>query len=213
MLVLFTCHWGSNLSIQAEVGKLNEDLLQPSGIRYEVWSFSVRYLISIAHWKGLISGVKLSIVVPQAIWISLHNKIGDSIGDFLVVALWGFFSRHSMYLSFSFSLVYVLGMGSCMPGRVWLVWSLSQPIYLPWFYAPFLPICGFLIYSHVYTQFPLRFPRIHTGLLWTIAYTFGFGFLWKIIGCWVNFVSCWVSFDTAWVCFDLYFWPERLFLA
>ena len=81
MLVLFTCCWGSNLSIQAKVGKLNGDLLQPSGIRYEVWSFSVRYLISIAYWKGLISGVKLSVVVPQAIGISLRNRIGDSAGD------------------------------------------------------------------------------------------------------------------------------------
>ena len=57
-----------------KIGKLNGDLLQPSGIRYEVWSFSVRYLISIAYWKGLIFGVKLSIVVPQAIGTSLHNS-------------------------------------------------------------------------------------------------------------------------------------------
>ena len=61
MLVLFTCCWGSNLSIQAEVGKLNDDLLQLSRIRYEVGCFSVRHLLSIAYWKGLISGVKLSI--------------------------------------------------------------------------------------------------------------------------------------------------------
>ena len=90
MLVLFTCCWGSNLSIQAEVGKLNGDLLQPSGIRYEVWSFSVRHLISISYWKGLIYGVKLSIVVSQAIGFSLRNRIGDSTGEFLVVVLWGF---------------------------------------------------------------------------------------------------------------------------
>ena len=57
-----------------KIGKLNGDLLQPFGIRYEVWSFSVRHLISIAHWKGLISGVKLSVVVPQAIGISLRNS-------------------------------------------------------------------------------------------------------------------------------------------
>ena len=74
MLVLFTCCWGSHSSIQAEVGKLNRDLLQPSGIRYQVWSFSVRYLISIAYWKGLISRVKLFVVVPQAIWIFLRNN-------------------------------------------------------------------------------------------------------------------------------------------
>ena len=88
MLVLFTCCWGNDLSIQDEVGKLNRDLLQPPGIRYEVWSFSVRYLISIAYWKGLISGE--SIVVPQAIGIYLRNRIDDSTGEFLVVVLWGF---------------------------------------------------------------------------------------------------------------------------
>ena len=32
---------------------------------------------------------KLSVVVPQAIGISLRNRIGDSAGDFLVVVLWG----------------------------------------------------------------------------------------------------------------------------
>ena len=90
MLVLFTCCWGSNISIQAEVGKLNGDLIQPSGIRYKVWSFSVRHLIYIAYWKGLISGVKLFVVVPQAIGISLRNRIGNSVGEFLVVFLWGF---------------------------------------------------------------------------------------------------------------------------
>ena len=81
MLVFFTECWGSNVSIQGEVGNLNGDLLQPSRIRHEVWSFSVRYLISISYWKGLISGVKLSVVVPQAIGISLRNRIGDSAGD------------------------------------------------------------------------------------------------------------------------------------
>ena len=87
---LLVC-WGSNLSIQAKVGKLNGDLLQPSRIRYEVWSFSVRYLISIAYWKGLIFGVKLSVVVLQAIGISLRNRIGDSTGEFLVIFLLGVF--------------------------------------------------------------------------------------------------------------------------
>ena len=69
MLVLFIECLGSNLSIQAGVGKLNGDLHQLSGIRYESRSFSVRYLVSLAYRKGLISGVKLSIVVPQAIGI------------------------------------------------------------------------------------------------------------------------------------------------
>ena len=66
----------------------------------------------------MISGVKLSVVVPQAIGISLHNRIGDSTGEFLVVVLWGLFPRHSMYLNCSFSLVSVSGMGACVPGSV-----------------------------------------------------------------------------------------------
>ena len=78
MLVLFAECWGSNLSIQAGVGKLNGDLHQPSGIRYESRSFSVRYLVSLTYRKGLISGFKLSVVVTQAIGISLRNKDQNS---------------------------------------------------------------------------------------------------------------------------------------
>ena len=40
-----------------KIGKLNGDLLQPSGIRYEVRSFSVRHFISIAYRERLISRV------------------------------------------------------------------------------------------------------------------------------------------------------------
>ena len=79
MLVLFIECWGSNLSIQAGVGNLNGDLHQLSGIKYESRSFSVRCLVSLAYRKGLISGVKLSIVVPQAIGISLRIKFHASI--------------------------------------------------------------------------------------------------------------------------------------
>ena len=74
MLVLFIECLGSNLSIQAGVRKLNGDLHQPYGIRYESRSFSVSYLVSLAYRKGLTSGVKLSVVVPQAIGISLCNR-------------------------------------------------------------------------------------------------------------------------------------------
>ena len=59
----------------------------------------------------------MSIVVPQAIGISIRNRIGDSAGEFLVIVLWGLISWHSMYLNFSLSLVSVSGMGACMPGR------------------------------------------------------------------------------------------------
>ena len=47
-------------------------------------------IISIAYWEILIFGVKLPVVVPQAIGISLRNRIGDSAGEFLVVVLWAF---------------------------------------------------------------------------------------------------------------------------
>ena len=89
ILFLFVDCWGSNLSIQAGVGKLNGDLHQPSGISYESRSFSVRYLVSLAYRKLLIYGVKLSVVVHLRIeetesptWASttsiLHLSIASS---------------------------------------------------------------------------------------------------------------------------------------
>ena len=60
----------------------------------------------------------LSVVVPQAIGISLRNRIGDSAGEFLVIILWGLVSWHSMCLNCSFSLASVSGLGACIPGRV-----------------------------------------------------------------------------------------------
>ena len=80
MVVLFIECWGSNLSIQAGVGNLNGDLHQPSGIRYESISFSVRCLVSLAYREGLISGVNMYVVVPQAIGISLCDSYGEEDG-------------------------------------------------------------------------------------------------------------------------------------
>ena len=97
--------------------KLNGDLHQPSRIRYVSRSFSVRCLVSLGFREGLISRVNMSVVVPQAIVISLRNRIGDSTGEFLVVVLWGFY-RHSMFLNFSYFSVFELGMGACFPGSV-----------------------------------------------------------------------------------------------
>ena len=76
----------------SESGKAHGDLHQPSGIRYELRSFSVSCFISLAYRKVLISGVKIFVVVPQSIGISLHNRIGDSAREFLVVVIWGFLS-------------------------------------------------------------------------------------------------------------------------
>ena len=70
--------------IQASVEKLNGDLHQPSEIRYESRSFSVICLVSLAYRKGLISGVNLFVVVPQAIGISLRNTSTTTIAMVLV---------------------------------------------------------------------------------------------------------------------------------
>ena len=58
-------------------------------------------------------------MVPQAIGISLCNRIGDSAGEFLVVVPRGFY-RHSMFLNCSYFSVSVSGMGACFPGSVWI---------------------------------------------------------------------------------------------
>ena len=126
----------------------------------------------LLYRKGLISGVKLSVVVPQATRISLHNRIGDSAREFLVVVLWGLISRHSMYLNCSFSLVSVSGMGACMPGRS------------DW-YEACLILSACLEFMHLYSYtrvFDLQ-SRIYTGLLRTVVYALYFSLLWKIIGC------------------------------
>ena len=176
MLVFFTCFWGSGLSIQAEVGKLNGDLFQPSGIRYKVWSFSVRHLISIAYWKGLNSRVKLSVVVPQAIGISLHNRIGDSAEEFLVI----------------FPLVVFIGIQcfwialvSLFLSRVWghvfLVvfdrskFCLSLSVYLHFYTFLFL-YTSFFTHIRVYTRLWLLYPCTYTVLLRTVAYALSFSF-------------------------------------
>ena len=72
------------------------DLHQPFGIRCELRSFSVSCLVSLAYRKRLVSKVKLSVVVPQAIGISLHNRIGDSAREFLVIVLRGFLSAFNV---------------------------------------------------------------------------------------------------------------------
>ena len=77
ILVLFVECSESKLLIQARIEKLNRDLHQTSRIRYVSRSFSIRYLVSLAYGKGLISVVTLSVVVPRAIGSFLCNRIGD----------------------------------------------------------------------------------------------------------------------------------------
>ena len=97
--------------------KLNGDLHQPSRIRYESRSFSVRCLVSLTYRKGLISVVTLSVVVPQAIGSFLHNRVGDHTGEFLVISF-GVFYRHSMFLNCSDFFVSGSGLGPCFSGSV-----------------------------------------------------------------------------------------------
>ena len=175
MLVLFIECWGSNLLIQAGVGKLYEDVHQPYGIRYESRSFSVRYLVSLAYRKGLISGVKLSIVVPQAIGMSFRKRIGNSVEEFLVIVLWGFLSAFNV-LELLLFLCFWVEFGGILAGSVWLVWILCQLIYLPSYLYIFLPVREFLTHSRIYTWFWLRYPLIYVGFLYTVMYALIFSF-------------------------------------
>ena len=97
--------------------KLNGDLHQPFGIRYVSISFSVRYFVSLAYGKGLISAVTLSVVVPQAIGSFLRNKISDHIREFLVIFFRGVY-QHSMFLICSDFSVSESGLGACFPSSV-----------------------------------------------------------------------------------------------
>ena len=130
-------------------------------------------------------------MVPQAIGISLHNRIGDSAGEFLVIVLWGLISWHSMYLNCSLSLLFLCRVWGhvCLVEPDWCEFSLSLSVFLGFMHL-FLPVCGFVTYSRVYTRFPLGFSRIHAGSLCTVAYILVFTFLWKIVDCCVNAVSC-----------------------
>jgi len=158
MLVLFTCCWGSNLSIQAEVGKLNEDLLQPSGIRYKVWSFSVRHLLSIAYWKRLISGIKLSVVVPQAIGISLRNRIGHSAGDVPCFYL-GVFGHNGL------DIIDLLFVSPCFCVAFYSMFIHWHSPLLVWPLACFLPL------PSLYTQVFGQKSRTYADFWPKVAYT------------------------------------------
>ena len=62
MLVLFAVV-EKKLLTQARLEKSQRGSIQPSRIRYDSRSFSVRCFISLAYGKGLIYAVTLSIVV------------------------------------------------------------------------------------------------------------------------------------------------------
>ena len=97
--------------------KLTGDLHQPSRIRYVWRSFSVICLVSLTYRKGLVSAVTLSIVVPQAIGIFLHNRIGDHTREFLLIFFGGLY-RNSMFLNCSDFSISELGLRACLFGSV-----------------------------------------------------------------------------------------------
>ena len=171
MLVLVIECWGSNVSIQVGVGKLNKDLHQPSKIRYESRSFSVSCLVSLAYRKGLISGVKLSVVVPQAIGISLRNIIGDSAGDVPCFSL-GFGGTMGLILLTCslFLLIYVLHFIVCS--------SIDTPLYWfdlwPTFYHCLLYIRRFSAKRHVHTRIFGQKSCIHAVFWPKSTYTCSF---------------------------------------
>ena len=207
MLVLFTCCWGSNLSIQAEVGKLNGDLLQPSGIRYEVWSFSVRHLISIAYWKGLISGVKLSIVVLQAIWISLCNRIGDSAGDVPCFYL-GVCGHNGL------DIIDLLSVppSFCVAFYSMFVHWHSPLLVWPWpaFYHCLLCIRGFFANTRVYTRVFGQKARTYAAVLYIVMYILPFGESDVVGSCWVGCECGWVFLRSEVVCAMPLLWTETV---
>ena len=145
MLILFVECWESKLLVQVRVENLNEDLHQPSGIRYVSRSFSVRCLVSIAYRKGLISAITLSIVVPQAIGSFLRNKIGDHTGEFLVISFGGFISIQCSWIALiSLFLNQVWG-------HVFLVVSDRSKFCLSWSTCLLFYLFFFLYTSFVFT--------------------------------------------------------------
>ena len=70
--------------------KLNGDLLQLSRTRYDSYASALDDFIALAYWKGLISGVILSVVVPPSYRKFLSvTELATPLGRFLVVFIWG----------------------------------------------------------------------------------------------------------------------------
>ena len=138
----------------------NEDLHQPSGIRYVSRSFSVRCLFLLHIGKGLIFAVTLFVVVPQAIGIFLRYRIGNHIGEFLVISFGVFIGIQcswialiSLFLSWFWGHVFLVVSDR---SKFYLKLSLYLVFYLFFFlYASFVftVACTHGVYwdIHVYT--------------------------------------------------------------
>ena len=156
MLVLFAECWDSKSLIQVRVEKVNKDLHQPSRIRYESRYFSVRCLVSLAYREGLISRGNLSIMVPQAIGISLRNRIGNSAGEFLVIFPLG------VFIGIQCSWIALISLFlSQVWGHVFLVVSDRSKFCLSLFVYLIFNLFFFLYTSFVFTvPCTCGFPRI-----------------------------------------------------
>ena len=150
--------------------------------------------------KRLISGVKLCVVVPQAIGISLRNRIGDSAGDV-----------PCFYLGFA-----------CTMGLILLTCSLFLPVSVlhvivcssidtplnwfdPWpaFYYYLLCIHRFLAKSRVHTRIFGQKSRTYAVVLYIVAYILPFGES-DVVG--ISWVVCecgWVFLGSEVVCWML----------
>ena len=153
--------------------KLNGDLHQPSGIRYESRSFSVGCLVSLAYREGFISRVNLSVVVPQAIGIYLRNRIGDSAGDVPYFSLGFGGTMCSIFLTCSlFLLVSMLNFIVCSSIDTPLYWFDPWPAFYP---LPSLYTRVFGQKSHTYADFWPNVAYTRSFLAKICIYTQVFG--------------------------------------
>ena len=144
--------------------------------------------------KGWFLESKLSVVVPQAIGISLCNKIDDSTGEFLVIFPLGVFIDTMGLILLTCSLFLLIS------GLHFIVCSsIDTPLYLfdPWpaFYHRLLYICRFLAKSHVHMPIYVGFwpkvtyirscslnSRIHPPFWWVWCCGKFLGGLWVWLG-------------------------------
>ena len=161
-------------------------------------------------------------MVPQAIGISLRNRIGDSAGEFLVIFPLGVFIGTMGLILLTCSLFILVS------GLHFIVCSsIDTPLY--WydpclaFYHCLLCIHRFLAKSpvhmrilansHVYMQFFGQNLCIHAGfwpkvvtyvfVLYTVAYILPFGEFDVLGSCWVGCECGWVFLGSDVVCWML----------
>ena len=163
MLVLFPDCWERKLLTQVGLEKLNEDLHQPSGIRYVSRSFSVRFFISLAYWEGIdFCAYTIYCSIPQAIEIFLRNIFGDHTGEFLAISF-------GVFVGIQCSWIALISLFLC-----W-VWGYVCPVvsYKSKFCLIFYVWLLFISFSSCTWVF-LSQSRVHAGFPWIVVYARGF---------------------------------------